>query len=61
MWDINLKATKEKDKQGLMDMGNGLVVTRRERGKGRGKIDGIKEVKYVVTERNLTTGGEYTV
>ena len=28
MWDINLKATNEQDKQRLMDMDNILVVTR---------------------------------
>ena len=28
MWDINLKATNEQDKQRLMDMDYRLVVTR---------------------------------
>ena len=28
MWNTNLKATNEQDKQRLMDMDNGLVVTR---------------------------------
>ena len=35
-----------------------LVVTR---GWGRLKVDGVKGVKYVVTERNLTMGGEHSV
>ena len=47
MWDINLKATNEQDKKRLMDMDNGLVVTRREERGGREEIDGGK----VVTER----------
>ena len=51
-----LKATNEQDKQRLMDMDNRLVVTR-----GRVEVVGVKEVKYVVTERNLTMGGEHTV
>ena len=28
---------------------------------GRGEVDGAKGVKYVVTERNLTVGGEQSV
>ena len=39
-----------------MDMDSRLVVTR-----GWAEVDGVKGVKYVVTERNLTMGGEHTV
>ena len=39
-------------------MGNGLVVTRGEGERERGEIDEVNGVKYVVTERNLTMGGE---
>ena len=35
MWDINLKPTNEQDKQRLMDMDNGLVVTRGQGVRGR--------------------------
>ena len=41
-----------------MDMDNRLVVTR---GGRQGKVNGVKGVKYVVTERNLTIGGEHTM
>ena len=42
-----------------MDMDNRLVVTL---GEGEEEdVDGVKAVKYMVTERNLTTGGEPTV
>ena len=40
-----------------MDMDNRLVVTRGLR--GREELGGIKGVKYAVTERNLTMGGEH--
>ena len=29
--------------------------------KGKGAVDMVQGVKYMVTERNLTMGGEYTV
>ena len=37
IWDINLKATNEQDKQRLMDMDNGLMVTGGEGEERRGK------------------------
>ena len=37
MWDIYLKATNEQNKQRLMDMDNGLVVTRGWQGEGEGR------------------------
>ena len=39
MWDINLKATNEQDKQRLMDMDYRLVVTSGVRKEGGGKWD----------------------
>ena len=59
MWDINLKAPNEQDNQRLRDMDNGLVVTRGE--EASREVDGVKGVKYVGIERNLTMGGEHRV
>ena len=42
-----------------MDTDNRLVVTRG--GGKRGKVDVVKGIKYGVTERNLTMGGEHTM
>ena len=41
-----------------MNMYNRLVITRGESGGAKRKVDGIKGVKYVVTERNLTMSDE---
>ena len=49
------------NKQRLMDMDNRLAVARGQGVAGSGEVDGVKGVKYVVTERNLTMGGEHTV
>ena len=43
----------------FMDMDYRPVVTRAVA--GRGKVDEVKGVKYVVTKRNLTMGGEHTM
>ena len=62
MWDINLKATEKQDKQKEAH-GRGLQTSDYQKvgSGGREEVDGVKEVKYVVTERNLTMGSEYTV
>ena len=61
MWDINLK-TNEQDKQ-TETHGRELQTSGYQRG-GRRRKDrgrGLKGVKYVVTEKNVTMGGEHTM
>ena len=58
MWDINLRAINEQDKQKLRDTDNSIVVTRGKGGKRRQKR--VKGVKYMVTG-DFTLGVEYTM
>ena len=59
-WSTLKKETNKYDeKQRLMDMDSRLVVIRGK--EGRVEVDGVKRVKYVVTERNLIMGGDHTM
>lgn len=53
MWDMNLKVTNVQDIQRLMDMDNGLVVTR-----GEGRWEGGKQVKYLNNNNNKNNKGK---
>ena len=60
MWDIKLKVTNEQSKKQtnkkLIDTDNSMTVASR---KGSGRV--INEVKYIVTEDNLTLGGGHAM
>ena len=75
MWDINLKATNEQDKQtetqghgqwtsGYQKVGGGGGGVGRQ-GKGgqiqrsRGRVKWVKGIKYMVAEGNWTLGGKH--
>ena len=62
MWDINQKATNEQDKQ-TETHGHGQWTSGYQRlgDRGMGEVEGIKGVKYVMRERNLSMGCEHTV
>ena len=59
MWDINLKATNEQDKQRETHQHRQWTSGYQRVGRRQGEVDGVKGVKYVFTEGNITMGEEH--